>query len=376
MPSKHPLRDMVRSMRANKARRARLTAKFTKNKKVNTVQRKAFVPKQVKNTVSIGILANQVKKLQLAQNGRLQSKIELWKFPTTTSTTWKDTAMWNKAPVAFALNDFTNKAQVWQLHGPLSTDTPGGDLLDTTVNKKEWEDFNGHFGTGDINERGGLEKYYSYWKTQQDNSVSNEYYLPISSTIQFEFARKVTPATQLECVRIDIIRPKKMVPMNANNYLQLPQGLMGMRGLASKEMLDRNRINRQYFDVIHTKYLYFNPRTTQHNTDDVTIRRQFKWTHKFPQKPLVLDLNAQRLEDKRVAATSATTVTNADGTTTTTPGVAAHDVPGDRAAFTDVMDPTKIFWAVVSFSNTDETDTRWSMSMMRTNKWRDDSGTD
>jgi hypothetical protein len=296
----------------------------------------------------------------------------MWQKPTGARDNWHTINLWKGGPMAFALNDFTQNAQVYQVHMPKSTDT----TTDNIYNYANWLPFDGLGNQGNINERGGADKAHSYWKTSQDNLASTENYLPISSTIHFEFNRSMLPAQEVECVRIDIVRPRNTVPMNKFNMLQLPTGLLGMRNLAGKEMLQRNRINRKYFDVVKTKYLYFKPRVTEHNSDDVTIRKQWKWTQNFPKKPIVLDLNANRAEDVHGQGTT-TTVTNQDGTTTTTTsytGVA--DVQGDKASFADVMQPSKIYWAVLSFSNPSETDNKWNMSMMRTNKWRDNDGTD
>ena len=324
------------------------------------------------NKNAIVTLSRQVRSLQLSQHGRIQSKIQVFQKPTQARDDWHTINLWKGDPMAFALNDFTQQASVYQVHGPKSTDT----TTDNIYNHKTWEQFDGLGEQGNINERGGPDKAMSYWKTSQDNLASTENYLPISSTIHFEFNRSMLPASEIECVRIDIVRAKNIVPMNKFNMLQLPTGLMGMRNLAGKEMLQRNRINRKYFDVVKTKYLYFKPRVTEHNSDDVTIRKQWKWTQNFPKKPIILDLNANRAEDVHGQGVT-TTTTNADGTTTTTTsytGVA--DVQGEKASFADVMQPSKIYWAVISFSNPSETDSKWNMTMMRTNKWRDNDGTD
>ena len=178
------------------------------------------------------------------------------------------------------------------------------------------------------------------------------------------------PTDPLECVRIDIIQPKRIPTMNAWNYLQLPPGLLGLRNLAGKTMMKRNRINRDYFNVLTTKYIYFDgKKTTSANTE---VRKMWKWTQKFKDKTIDLDLDAERQEDQRGVPTTTTTV-RSDGTsqTTTTYG---DDVSGAEASFASVYDPYKMVWAVISFSTQNRTDPNWSMSMMRTNKWRDPHG--
>lgn len=331
--------------RNKSARHAKFTANRTANKAVRTIQRKPYVPKLAKNTASIRVLANQVRKLQSAQYGQIQSQILSWQLPAATSTPWDKLSLWRGSPVGFALNDFTEDARVYQVYTVADTTTD-------RINRLPWQKFNGVFGAGsqDASNMTYL-KENSYWKTHQDNKASKEFYLPISSELQFEFSRSMVAGDETESVRIDIIRLKKALPKSAFENTFLPAGLIGLQHLAAKEMLDRNKINPAYFEIVRTKFLYFTNTAKQAaNTDRRTIRRYFKHKQIFPRKVLKTDTEAY---DENEMATDYM----------------------DDASWIDVMDPTKVYWCVINFSTTSESERHWDMSIQRVNKWRDLHGT-
>lgn len=325
------------------------TVTVTKNKAVNRVQNKLYVPKQIKNSASINVLANQVKKLQLSQMGRLQSKIQSWRFPVAIDLSlnphWDTLSLWRGSPMCFALNDFTKDARVTQGY----TDP---NLTVSTYNYQKWSDFNGLDGAGDMDDSAlTYLKDNIYWKTEQDNTVSKEYYLPIKSDLMLEFSRAMTNTEETECVRIDIIKAKNIKIPSIFEQTTLPTGLAGLTNLAAKEMFERNKLNSRYFTRVKTKYLYFkNNNSHDANTDRRTIRKYFKWSQRFPDKPLKTDYRAYDQNEQTSEHMS-------------------------DAQWIDVIDPKEIYWMLISVSTTSNSDRHWKFSMMRTNYWRDPVGT-
>lgn len=339
--------------RGSRARASKVAFKRAANKPVARIQRKRYVPQRVKNTSSIRVLAKQVKSLQRSQVGRVQSKIQSWRIPQVVLSSWDTVSFWRGAPIAFALNDFTDQANVYMAHEHL--DSTGQTASATTIyNKHPWSSFNGLNHTGSINDSSMTYlKDNSYWRTQQDNTVSAEYYLPLSSDVMFEFSRQMTPLEETECIRIDIVKPKKFHVQSVYSQLTLPAGLIGLQNLAAKTMFERNKLNPRYFTVVKTKFLYFkNSASTAANTDRRKITRTFRFRTRFPDKVMALDLNAHN------------TVPTGQGQTV------------DNADFIDLVNPKDVHWCLISTSQPSFNDTKWDMSMMRTIRWRDPHGTD
>ena len=232
---------------------------------VAKIQRKKYVPKVVKNTMSVLTLARQVKRLQQSQLGLIQRHAL--------------TYQWNKAeelqypfnsckPMCFCTNQFVdlNKGNGTRQNPSMYMANEVGQGYKQTV-----------FSNWDMT--CWNEALNPHW-ADQDDQVSMEAYKPLGTSMKFEFAfNNLSPGERTRWCRIDIIRPKKVVREGQLHLLKLPFGLGQFEKLTDNYMLYRNFINKLYWDVIHTKWIPVVNNTntvTKGFTKVVTINRSFK----------------------------------------------------------------------------------------------------
>mgnify|MGYP000004220656 FL=1 len=209
-------------------------------KPVRRIQAKKYVPKQIKNTQSIYALSRKVVALQKSQIGMYQTRREyLTSWPVSDSATVRLT---NVTPICFAVNDFISQV-------------PNGAQLYIT------------------NQSNQILQYVQQWRQSasspvpaadmnhdmninSDSDVTQlDHYQGISSTITFEFSYPMRPSDEPEFIRVDIVKPKRgrmLVNSSVHSYM-LPNAIQGFTNLA-QDPLNRNRINRDFYTVLQTKY--------------------------------------------------------------------------------------------------------------------------
>jgi len=320
-------RSRVRSYikRGSNARSAKIAYTRKTNLPVKRIQRKRYVPKIVKNTHSISVLAKQVKRLQGAQLGPYQSLLQTWSLPVPRNNQWSQ-GWSSRAPLIFALNDFTTDAKVHQAY----FDNLSGNLTEG----QEW-----------TNKSTPTEESDNwYWAASQDNTVSREQYKPLSTTVSFEFTRDMYSNDETECVRIDIFKLKRTQPLSyADATCSLPGNAAGLERMCDKNMANRNFFNPKYFTKIQTKLIYFKPREGL-GTASAKIRRTCKIFHNFKDKVLRLDLDAPTAS-------------------------------GRARSFETQMNKQDTIWCLISNSAADS-NADFDCTMQRRIAWRDQHGTD
>lgn len=101
---------------------------------------------------------------------------------------------------------------------------------------------------------GGFEK--NDMNQDNDNDVAQpDHYLPISSTITFEFTSNQPSLGYPVYMRVDVIKPRpgKMLLNTGVHQYMLPGALPGFMNLAA-DPLNRNRINKDYYQILQTKH--------------------------------------------------------------------------------------------------------------------------
>jgi hypothetical protein len=226
-------------------------------------RRKAVVPKTKVDTnkSAIATLAKQVRSLQLRNIGQFQKN---WEHCAVVGG---NTAWHAQQPVIFAMNNFIHEAPIYQGKAD-STSFPGKTVPGYIV-KTNWAHTDPYSAYTD----------YSYWQGANDDVANPKSYQPIATTITFNFEAPALPPNSIYWVRMDIIKPKKVLLHSNVHKLGLPMNVQSLSDLVNDDMLKRNRINRQYFDVIKTKFI----KMTNTKNSDTTIEKFYKYTHKFPQ---------------------------------------------------------------------------------------------
>jgi len=276
------------------------------------------------NRNAIMTLSRQVKSLQLSKLGQYQSNREYITFNPGGN-------FGIKKPMCFCVNDFVHYGTGSSANVGVPTWTT--DNADASVKISNLVTF-----TRNIPVTGTNEKNWYDFKLQ-DNSASKVCYQPISSTMNFalKFAT-MQPGTKPFLVRIDIVRQKKTLN-NGLRVLALPDSIGGLANMAEENPAYRNHYNKEYFQVLQTKYLYCSNKDSA--AKDV---RSYKTLH----VPLSGILR---------------------------PDADAVDNAGNFTDFYNNIEHQKKIWCIVSFSN-DTNIGDVELGIMKTNRWRDQHGTD
>ena len=73
--------------------------------------------------------------------------------------------------------------------------------------------------------------------------MTRSYYY--GTSVKFEFLLTDVPANyETNYIRIDVVRPKKMINISTQHHLKMPTGVGQFANLASNYMLERNFINK------------------------------------------------------------------------------------------------------------------------------------
>lgn len=239
------------------------------NKPVKRVQNRKYIPKQIKNTASIAVLARQVRTLQRSQVGMYQTRREfITEWPSPANDAIRLIA---QSPICFCANDFLsqipNCAQLFI------------DVNGTNTAVKQWrQDQSAPVPASDAEHD---------MNQDNDNDIAQpDHYLPISTTVTFEFSYDMKPTDEPVFIRIDVVKPKsgKMLINSSLHQYMLPGAIQGFTNLAA-DPLNRNRINKGYYSVLQTKYSVLR-NTKDTGTLSAQIKRYMKIHIPFPAKVL------------------------------------------------------------------------------------------
>lgn len=265
--------DTPRTQRGN--RRAAYTArgsaarksKISKNRTtVAKIQRKKYVPRIVKNTKSVYALARQVKYLQNAALGEYQKKSEWINWDkTANAATYPFDAT---RPFCFNLKQFiggldsSGNAQNTPFYScnSIGNGTPFGRFV-----KWQMPSFGANIAVD------------AHWG--DDDIVSKQVYKPLGTQVVFEFQYYNLPANTPDAwVRIDVIRPRKMLHQTLHHELCMPFGLGQFTKLVSNPVISRNTINKTYWHVVETKMMCVRNLTGNTRSFDrtITLNRSYK----------------------------------------------------------------------------------------------------
>jgi len=264
-PRRNNLRMSASSTRSSIAKKTSAsgnTAVKRVYKKANTVPK----TKVQANKSAIATLARQVKTLQLKEEGQYQKNLEHCEVTG-------GTIAWNTVqPICFALNNFLEHSQVFIGHDDADLHLPAH------AEATHWVKTNPP----------SLYPEYSYWDGANDDNANPEAYKPIGTTITFNVEAPSLSPNQVYWCRIDIVKPKKILQNTNIHKLGLPQNIQSLSHLANDDMNKRNRYNREYFQVIKTKWI----KLENKNEVNKTIEKFTKMYFKFPEKSTCTKLGA------------------------------------------------------------------------------------
>lgn len=228
----------VASTAASKIQRA-ARAKLARSKPVRGTTQRAKI-----NTISITKLARQINSLKRADNGPRQTMMQRVHVP---ADQWL-----HNTPLCFTVNNFRTGTHMmkgfWHPAPPPDT---GGEpklaYLDAWHKADLHQDFYSE-----------LPDTYNYWAGAQDDNVSRQSYLPISSRMEFDFRANMAVGQEPIWIRVDLIQPKKILRNSTAKSLGLPTNLFALKDMALNETsMDtiRNKYNPTYFTVKSTKWV-------------------------------------------------------------------------------------------------------------------------
>ncbi|AXQ65668.1 MAG: putative capsid protein [Circoviridae sp.] len=241
---------------------------FTKNRKglrtVGRIQRKMFVPQRIKNTASISSLSTAVRRLQKSQIGPYQKRLEHVELDS--ADMGSDDFNFER-PICFQMNDFTNDCK---LHTTNLT-------THNSMQLKGWTQMPSQF-------TGGLAKYDQFWATN-DCEVSKLRYLPIKCDFKLTLSGRLSETDVPIWVRVDFLRPNRVLPSSGSHDLNLPSGLYSLAHQITtiNDPVAVNDINPLYWRKVRkSKWLKLSPRAG--NSSDRTIQAFSSFSIRFPSK--------------------------------------------------------------------------------------------
>jgi hypothetical protein len=300
----------------------------SRNKAVKRVYRRYnTVPKGrvATNKLAIATLARQVKSLQLSRMGEFQKQYEYVQI------TGGDTPWSTDNPLIFAANNFLHSSHVWI--GKADTVSFPGHTVPGYIPRAQW-------AKRLPQNMGARYADYDYWGHANDDVCSSDSYKAISTTIDFNFEAPSLGPNQVYWVRIDVIKPKRIFLNSNSKKLSLPANVQSLGNLANDDMTKRNRINRDYFTIIKTKWV----KLENLNNEDKTQERWHNYYLKFPDRS-----NTQKLD----VHTSVSTETGQVNET-----------------FVSNMPQDQIYWVLLSTSAANNC----AVEMTRVTRYRDTLG--
>lgn len=275
------------STAASKIQRA-ARAKLTRSKPVRGTAQRAKV-----NTISITKLARAVSQLKKTQVGNYQVQRQRCEV---------DGHVWGHTkPMAICMENIYEDSRV--LSGYWNPAQAKAEIYQDARFRK-YSLKNGLDAANSMT----IPDQYNYWSNAQDDSVSFQKFLPLSSSYDISFTHSMSPLDEDIWIRIDVVKVKKHMVHSDRHMLALPDNLQGLKNMAiSATSLEhqKNAYNPQFFNVIKTKWVklsldgqryHVNTQTmnaaglaiTERNYKDVS--KTIKMYHKFPNKLIVPDL--------------------------------------------------------------------------------------
>lgn len=282
-------------------------------KKKSTASEKSLV-----NKMAIMTLSKQVNNLQRSKLGDFQSCFWRMGFQPT----W---LQGDELPICFCVNDF-NDGYVANVGAPVYR----GNLPASYTKIGNFQKLTNFPKPDDA---------IDYFYKSEDNTASRIVYAPISTNFQIQIKKNMATGDEPIWMRVDIVKQKKIVH-NFVRTLQLPNSIVGLGKLAIENASTRNRYNKEFFQVLQTKYVRLNNRDSALKE----VRGQANFYLKFnPKIPIRTD-------------------SEADGSTNT------------ENDFYQNVDPKQMIWAIVSFSTPALEGV--DINIWKTNRWYDQHGTD
>lgn len=271
------------------------------------------------NRNAIMTLSKQVRNLQVTKLGDYQQ--------CQLRAGFQPSGIWTQdAPIIFAMNDFCN-GYTTDVGPPIFK--PNG--VSPYVKHTNFTHYD-FYSTYD---------HYNYWFKSRNNTASKNVYSPISTTMDVQVHKNMTPTDEPLVVRIDVVKQKKVLDNNIRN-LQLPWSGAGLWKLCHENAASRQKLNPEFFQVLTTKYLYINNRTG--STGSTEIRRSCTIHVPFDRKYIRVDSEAEHSSNNELD-------------------------------FYQNVDPLQQIYCIISFSsNTAMEDT--DINIRKVNRWRDQHGTD
>lgn len=282
------------------------------------------------NRNAIMTLSRQVRNLQMSSLGLFQKRAE--QLTWIKSSDSSNYPFQGSKPLCFCLNQFNGR------------DTQTGN------NEKAPMFFTNTSGNGEVFKRFGVwvpspltgaDRDLNPHIADIDDVVSPEAYKPLGTSVKFEFEFNDYPANErASYMRIDVIRPRKLLLDSIYHDLTMPKGLGQFTNLSEHYMLNRNLINTTYWEIVQTKWIKVSNDSGVNKgvTRFATINRSYK------NSPVIkTDLNSQ----------------------------SAGSNPVTYPMFHQKVDPRQLEWCVIStgFRIPER------MSILRKISWRDQNGT-
>lgn len=250
-------------------------------KTVARVQRAPYVPQRVKNTASIATLSRVVNRLNKERLGLYQKRTEgviLAGSP------------WNyQRPYAFCLNQFIGEGGT----GINADKTPiyHVDAQGTVAPYQYVTRHDDHFGQHDAFPGAVNDIFNPHWSNRSE-TVSQTVYQPVYTKVMFEFSASLKSTDQPVWIRLDFVKPKKILPKSAQHMLMMPDGLPQFTQLADDAIHDRNTVNTTYWShVVKTKWIKLNNSDTGASTNEKVITKRCSIKMSFPKKYLKTDFD-------------------------------------------------------------------------------------
>ncbi|AXH77560.1 MAG: hypothetical protein [Circoviridae sp.] len=279
----------------------------------------------IKNVKAITTLQNQV-------NGHVQKNYQVCSFVDPSIYSLK-----KRTPIAFAANDFTNRAsdnaQGGQVFGAIYTGV-APNIEPSAAVIANWD-----MRTPGLVE--GLDSAFHQWKDQNRNRASLKAYQPLYAEYSMTFSRKEQSNLQQPIfIRVDQITTKRRFVNSTYNKYTLPDCLGAFSNMACKDSPKESNAYNPALWSVKTRYIRL-------AANDITRKpesRTMKLKMAFPKRLLRLNMDP---------AASATT----------------HE------PFNLAVDPKLIKWVIISISNdagdgTSEVQTNFSRKIV----YRDQQG--
>ena len=188
-------------------------------------------------------------------------------------------------PFCWAANDFSSTSPTLSNGGQIF----GATYLGTSPNMDTSAVIVGNWRRQTNPTVASLKQSYDQWAGANDDTVSLNSYTPLKATYTLSFTiPKMTPDMGARWIRVDILKPKKLLTMTAFQKFQLPDCLGALSNMAlAPNAVDRNKYNTTYWSV-KSKFV----KIPQCEVAKENVQRVCKFDVKFPNRQLKLDLQA------------------------------------------------------------------------------------